>query len=51
MLSSTLKEKKVHGNSMFPLNVYLVKDSKGKHSVSCHWHDNQPKCLKQGMQR
>lgn len=38
MNNSTLKEKKIHGNSMFPLIVYSCINSKGDHHVSYHWH-------------
>ncbi|GIM29617.1 AraC family transcriptional regulator [Clostridium polyendosporum] len=39
MQDNNLKEKRTHGNSMFPLNVYSNIDTKGNYSVSYHWHN------------
>lgn len=39
MESKDLKEKKTHGNPLFPLHVYTHIDNNGNYSVSHHWHN------------
>lgn len=39
MQNINLKEKTIHGSSMFPLNVYSHIDTKGNYSVYHHWHN------------
>lgn len=39
MKDNTLKEKRTHGNPVFPLHVYSHIDKKGDYSVSHHWHN------------
>lgn len=38
MRDINLKEKTIHGNSMFPLRVYSITDLEGKYFLPLHWH-------------
>ena len=37
-MNNNLKETNIHGNSMFPLQVYSHTDKNGFYAVSPHWH-------------
>lgn len=39
MNKSLLKEKRVHGDMMFPLEVYHMRYTNPKSTLDCHWHD------------
>lgn len=39
MKDNNLKERRTHGNSIFPLHVYSHTDNKGNYFVSHHWHN------------
>lgn len=39
MDKSLLKEKRIHGDVMFPMEVYSMRYANPNSSLDCHWHD------------
>ena len=39
MDKSSMRENRIHGNSMFPLMVYYSESPQGENLFDCHWHN------------